>query len=230
MSANALKMAGLEVCRIENLRYAAFETTDICVPVAVDEAIKKRIAKYQRRIRTKHRLLNIACIVVALLVICSAVLTINVEARNSLVKMIRKMIGTTIEYTPNMETVNSESIGELKEMKVNWIPDGMELQQSSQDEREITYFYKGTEAAVFITCRLIGDNTSLSYHSPTEKDIEYETGEYDGLYYEFIYANEGSRTNTLILINDINNYYITVNTSLEKGVLFRIYDNLEIFL
>lgn len=228
MNDNALKLAGLEVCRMENHRYASFESADIFVPAAVDAAIKTQIVRYERRKKSRYRLLNIACIAVAIIIIGSVILTINVEARNRLARMVRTMIGATIEYAPNVENLNNETIGEITELKVNWIPDGMELQRTFQDKRGITYYYKGDDVSVFIMCSLIGENTSVMFFDYNNEDIKYEIGDYNGMYYEFIYADEYSKQNNLFLINEADNYFIAIDSPLEKVILFKIYDNLDI--
>lgn len=227
---NTLKLAGLEVCRIENQRYAAFESTDICVPDSVDTAIKNKIASHRKRRTVRKRLLNIACVAAVVLLVSSAVLTVNVEARNRLVKMIRRVFGNTIEYTPNTETIKNEAVGKIKELKVNWIPEGLELIQHSENEYESMYVYTNSSDGIHIGCHILNETVSVGYISPDITNSKYEIGEYNGLYYEYIYADEYSKTNNLLIVNDIDDYYIAINSTFDKETVFKIYDSLEIVL
>ena len=227
---STLKLAGLEVCHLENEQYKRFESAEVSVPKRVDINIKKLIAAHIKKASIKESFIKISCIALSILVISTAVLAINVEARDRLRKLIRQVFGTNIDYVPNTDVSEEGPQYVIKDVVVGWIPDGFECVDVYNNKNGVSIHYKGDNTSIFIECFLNNGDVFLVYTSPEETSVKSEIGEYKGNYYEFIHVNEFSRTNNLLVIDKSENYGIAIDSSLEKDILFKIYDSLIVFI
>lgn len=226
----ALKLAGLEVCRIENEKYKSFELADITIPDDVDRRITKLIDAYETKKEIKSTLIRVACIVIAVLVVGGAILTVNVEAREKLLKFLRKDYGSSIEYVPSRNESAEVELNQSFSFEVKWLPEGYELSGLIERDGWSRMIFESieTDDAIIIGVYPIGKFDVFGFSFPEGVDVVSEEGNYNGLHYEYISANSSSKANTLLVIDDIKNCYCTIDSTLEREVIFKLFDNIII--
>lgn len=220
-----LMSACLKVCKIEDEKNRRYEKTVVCIPEKTELLIRKYIRLYENRIRLGASLKRVACIIIALILIGGAVLTVNVNARNKLLKIIRKEYGSTIEYKP----VENVEVNSTVSFEVGWLPDGFELVRESSKRGGETKVYRNDENQIVIKVYSIDALDSKLYITDGVDKLKSELGEYFGNYYEFIYADENSIDNNLLIINDAKNFFVSIDASIDRDAIFKIVDNLKIY-
>ena len=182
--------------------------------------IKRLIYKANHPIQ--HRILrSVASILLVVLLGLSAVLAVNVEAREVFFGWIREQYESFYEYFFEGQPTNGEPASYYPE----WMPDGYEY--------EATFEIDGGEILIFVNPA--GAIAQFSYSTSPETlgifmesvDCEHRTVVVNGLNCDIYIPYDSSLASEIVWISNDRKTFFSVSASVDPDVLLRIVEQLE---
>lgn len=160
----------------------------------------------------RHTLFRrVAAVALVIVLVFSTIMATNIHAREMIVHWLRQLFPDHVQYQFFGETTD-----EIYHYTIGWIPEGFELVEFNDDEKEQYYIYEND-----IDGLIIEFVRFTSYH---QLEIEGYSSQED----IFLDPFEGTmyidpiKSNVLVLLDESKRYVISINSSLAPEIIIDI--------
>lgn len=182
-------------------------------------------SKMQRTIRrAKHPVIynlpkQVACFIIAVIIISSTWLTVDADARTTFFAWIREKYESFIEY----RFVGKPSLGH-DNYELTWLPDGYtEIDRLSTGDG-CTVIYSNNIDLIHFAYSNGTDATSL-FIGEFSEDIQ--TIQLENAYAEFYQSRDNNGTNTIVWMSENKDTLFSITASLPKHLMIKLCENVQ---
>jgi len=163
-----------------------------------------------------------AAVLLALLIGAGAWLTFDVEARASVLQWFREVYENSVVYRFTEPSPPSSS---LPQYELSWLPEGFERKDGSNHPTLTSHAYFNSDGDVIVfSYGLLSSNSYLQIND-TELSL-HEQISFNNITADFYHPTESTIGNALVWIDETQNIYFSIVSTLKKDIILHIAENI----
>lgn len=216
MSDEALRKAAAKLAEARIAAQPSLDELDHEFSPEFESAMDKLMQKSQRKAIWRRVASIAASLLFVLLIGAGAVLTFSQEARASFVTWLREQYENSIIY----RFWGGGDTSEFPTYQIGWLPDGYELLQEIEDEKDYTAVYYSNDKGMIVFSYAFFEQWNEIFTFNDNVD-NHEQLSIRGMYGEYV-PFENRAGGDLIWIDESRQIALVLSTELEKDTIIKI--------